>query len=65
MKLTLEENFVAVITEARVIDDNLNRQIKNFLYLYITPNNLIFYYISNWSKVVNSFYPPSFFNIHN
>ena len=27
--LTLEENTVAVITQDRVIDDNLKRQIKN------------------------------------
>ena len=27
--ITLEENIVAVITQDRVIDDNLKRQIKN------------------------------------
>ena len=27
--LTLEENIVVVITQDRVIDDNLKRQIKN------------------------------------
>ena len=27
--LTLEENIVAVITQDRVMDDNLKRQIKN------------------------------------
>ena len=27
--LTLEENMVAVVTQDRVIDDNLKRQIKN------------------------------------
>ena len=27
--LTLEENIVAVITQNRVIDDNLKKQIKN------------------------------------
>ena len=27
--LTLEENIVAVITQDRVVDDNLKRQIKN------------------------------------
>ena len=27
--VTLEENIVAVITQDRVIDDNLKRQIKN------------------------------------
>ena len=26
---TLEENIIAVITQGRVIDDNLKRQIKN------------------------------------
>ena len=51
--LTLEENSIAVITQDRVIDDNLKRQIKSrtlctcrlFLLTYI------FQYISNWSKV--------------
>ena len=28
--LTLEENIVAVITQDKVIDDNLKRQIKNW-----------------------------------
>ena len=27
--LTLEENIIAIITQDRVIDDNLKRQIKN------------------------------------
>ena len=27
--LTLEENIIAVITQGRVIDNNLKRQIKN------------------------------------
>ena len=27
--ITLEENIIAVITQDRVIDDNLKRQIKN------------------------------------
>ena len=27
--LTLEENFVAVITQDRMVDDNLQRQMKN------------------------------------
>ena len=48
--LTFEENIVAVITQNRVIDDNLKREIKNqtlctcrlFLLTYI------FQYISNW-----------------
>ena len=31
--LTLEENIVAAITQDRLIDDNLKRQIKNFVYL--------------------------------
>ena len=29
--LTLEENIVAVITQYMVIDDNLKRQIKNWI----------------------------------
>ena len=60
---TLEENIVAVITQDRVIDDDLKRQIKNRI-LYTCRLFLftrIFKYIINWSKV---FYPPSFFNIH-
>ena len=28
-RLTLEENIVAVITQDRMIDDNLKKQIKN------------------------------------
>ena len=45
--------FVADVTQDRVIDDNLKRQIKNrALYtcrlLLLTK---IFQYISNWSKV--------------
>ena len=28
--LTLEENIVAVITQDRVIDDNLKKQVKNW-----------------------------------
>ena len=58
------KNIVAVITQDRVIDDNLKRQIKNrTLYacrLFILTR--IFQYISNWSKVFEH-YPPSFFNI--
>ena len=38
--LTLEENIAAVITQDRVIDDNLKSQIKNkTLYLQIIPTN--------------------------
>ena len=52
--LTLEKNIVAVITQGRVIDDNLKRQTKNqtlctckfFVLTYI------FQYISYWSKVL-------------
>ena len=34
-RLTLEENIVAVITQDRLIDDNLKRKIKNqTLYTY-------------------------------
>ena len=41
--LTLEENIVAVITQDRVIDDNLKGQKKtNFVILYIIPTNLNF-----------------------
>ena len=51
--LILEENIVVVITQDRVIDDNLKRQIKNqTLYtcrLFLQTR--IFQYISNWSKV--------------
>ena len=51
--LTLEENIVAVITQDRVIDDNLKRQIKNQTLctcrLFLI--TCIFQYISYWSKV--------------
>ena len=41
--LTMEENFVAVITQDKVIDDNLKRQIKNrILYNCRLPTNLNF-----------------------
>ena len=47
------KNIVAVITQDRVTDDNLKRQIKNqTLYtcrLFLLTR--IFQYISNWSKV--------------
>ena len=51
--LTLEENIVAVITQDRVIDDNLKSEIKNqtlstcrlFLLTQVVQ------YISYWSKV--------------
>ena len=33
--LTLEENIVAVITQDRVIDDNLKKQIKNQTFMYL------------------------------
>ena len=51
--LTLEENIAAVITQDRVIDDNLKSQIKNkTLYTCrLFPLTKIFQYISNWSKV--------------
>ena len=45
--------MVVVITQDRVIDDNLKKQIKNRT-LYIRRLFLltqIFQYISNWSKV--------------
>ena len=45
--LTLEENIVAVITQDRVIDDNLKRQKVRRIFLL----TYIFQYISNWSKV--------------
>ena len=47
------KNIVAVITQDRMIDDNLKRQIKNRT-LYTCRLFLltwIFQYISNWSKV--------------
>ena len=33
--ITLEENIIAVITQDRVIDDNLKRQIKNQNFVYL------------------------------
>ena len=51
--LTLEENIAAVITQDRVIDDNLKSQIKNktLCTCRLFPLTKIFQYISNWSKV--------------
>ena len=51
--LTLEENIVAVITQDKVIDDNLKRPIKNqTLCAYrLSPLTYVFQYISNWSNV--------------
>ena len=52
--LTLKENVIAVITQDRVIDENLEKQIKNRflctcrLFLRIK----IFQCTSNWSKVM-------------
>ena len=42
--LTLEENTVAVITQEKMIDDNLKRYIKNqnFVFFKIIPTNLNF-----------------------
>ena len=52
--LTLEENIVAVITQDRVIDNNLKRQIKNptFCTCRLFLLALIFQYISYGSKVL-------------
>ena len=51
--LKLEENIAAVITQDRVIYDNLEKQIKNQTlctcrFFLLTE---IFQYISNWSKI--------------
>ena len=58
------KNIVVVITQDRVIDDNLKRQIKNrTLYtcrLFLLTR--IFHNISNWSKVFEHL--PTLFNIH-
>ena len=65
--LTLEENIVAVITQNRVIDENLKRQIKNqtlciidycylpkfFNILAIGQNYFSFYVIAIFSMVNN------------
>ena len=47
------KEIVAVITQGRVIDDNLKKQIKNpSLYTCrLFPLARIFQYISNWSKI--------------
>ena len=51
--LTLEKNVIAVITQNKEIDDNLERQIKNQTLrtcrLFLLTK--IFQYTSNWSKV--------------
>ena len=48
------KNLAAIITQDRVIDDNLKRQIKNrTLYTCrLFQLTWIFQYISNWSKVI-------------
>ena len=55
------KNIVAVITQNRVIDEHLKRQIKNRT-LYTCRSfllNRIFQYIGNWSKVTE--YLPTLF----
>ena len=66
--LTLEENIVAVITQDRVIDENLKRKIKNqtlciidycylpkfFIILALDQNYFSFYAIAIFSTVNNS-----------
>ena len=51
--LTLKENIVAVITQERVIDDNLKSQTKDQTLctcrLFLITQ--VFQYISYWSKV--------------
>ena len=60
------KNIVGVVTQDKVIDYNLKRQIKiETLYnwrLFLL--NQIFQYISNWSKKYLSISPSSFFNMH-
>ena len=57
--LTLEENTVAVITQDKVIDDNLKRQIKSqtlctcrlflltYIFQYISYSSKVFYLLPN------------------
>ena len=49
---TLEENIILVITQDRVVDDNLKRQIKNrtLCTIRLFLPTWIFQYTSNWSK---------------
>ena len=52
--LTLEENIAAVITQDKVINENLKRKIKNRT-LYTRRLFLltwIFRYVSNWLKIL-------------
>ena len=60
------KNIVAVITQDRVIDDNLKRQIKNRTLhtcrLFLITR--IFQYISNWAKLFEHLPLPSFFKIY-
>ena len=56
------KSIVAVITQDRVIDDNLKKQIKNRT-LHICRLFLLtrlFQYISNLSKAFEHFFPPTF-----
>ena len=56
--LTLEKNIIAVITQNREIDDNLERQIKNQI-LCTCRLFLLLFNILAISQKYFSFYPPS------
>ena len=61
--LTLEEKILAVITQDRVIDDNLKRQIK-YRTLYTCRLFLLIFIILVIVQKYLTIYPPSFYNIN-
>ena len=63
--VTLDGNIVAVITQDRVIDDNLNSKIKNRTLCTYTLFLLTYFFPLAIGQKYFSFYPPSLFNVHN
>ena len=63
--LTMEEHFIAVITQDRVINDNLKKKIKTKLCARVDYSYLpTFFNILGIGQKYFSFYPPSLFNMH-
>ena len=63
--VTLDGNIVAVITQDRVIEDNLNSKIKNRTLCTYTLFLLTYFFPLAIGQKYFSFYPPSLFNVHN
>ena len=63
--LTMREHFIAVITQDRVINDNLKKKIKTELCVRVDYSYLpTFFNILGTGQKYFSFYPPSLFNMH-